>query len=866
VENQEEDFADLLGRYLDQMGFTQQELANKIGVHRNTIVNWLNRTSQPPRRGQVLRLADELALPKQERKVLIQTAGFSLERWPTEIWTVPQQRDMFFTGRDHVFQSLREFLVPGSTTALTQAISGLGGIGKTHTAVEYTYRFHQDYEAVIWLQADSWEVLVSACVKLADILELPKQKEAALTIAEVQRWLQKHRHWLLILDNVENPQELLLNFVPTGHQGYVLITTRVHNVEPLAQTLVLSRMPEEEGILFLLRRTKKIASVAGWEQADTVHHDGARRIWQIMDGLPLALDQAGAYILETQCSFSAYETRYEQRRNELLNRRGKRFIGHEESVATTFSLAFERTEVLNPMAADILRACSVLHYEAIPEEFFLTAAEHLGTFLAANIENWDLAIGVLLDYSLIQRNVAEKTLTMHRLVQAVLQDTMPEQEHKTWSHRAIIGILTIFPKEVEYSTWNQCERCLPHALACADMIEQEKLVPMVAVYLLRQAGWYLDDRARYQEAEPLYKRALAINELQSAPEPLTLATLLNHLGLLYDHQGKYDQAEALYNRALAIREQQLEPDLLEIAIVLHNLGLLYDHQGKYDQAEALYNRALAIREQQLESDDSAIGTLLNDLAGLYRTKGESDLAESFLVRALQISKQQLGPEHPDTLCTLNNLALFYGEQGKYEQAELLHKRVLEIRERLLGSMHPQTASSLYNLAYLYQEQGNYKQAEPLHKRALEICEQALGIEHPDTAQSLSNLGRLYLAQGDYELAEPLIVRALHICEQQLGPEHPGTIFSLHSLAALYFAQGKYKEAEPLLRQALRHFEQQFGPHHPKTLALSRNYSLLLQAMIQEAGPNQEVTLVTNEADIDLILTTLRQIDTDSNLS
>jgi hypothetical protein len=86
------------------------------------------------------------------------------------------------------------------------------------------------------------------------------------------------------------------------------------------------------------------------------------------------------------------------------------------------------------------------------------------------------------------------------------------------------------------------------------------------------------------------------------------------------------------------------------------------------------------------------------------------------------------------------------------------------------------------------------------------------------------------------------------------------------LAALYFAQGKYKEAEPLLRQALRHFEQQFGPHHPKTLALSRNYSLLLQAMIQEAGPNQEVTLVTNEADIDLILTTLRQIDTDSNLS
>jgi transcriptional regulator with XRE-family HTH domain len=162
-----EDFADQLGRYVVRVGFTQQELAHKIGMHRNTVVKWMNRTSRPMSRGQVLRLADELSLSKQERKDFIQAAGFSLERWPTEVWTVPQQRDMFFTGRDDVFRSLRALLIPGSTTALTQAISGLGGIGKTHTAVEYAYRFHQDYEAVLWLQADSWETLVSACIQLA---------------------------------------------------------------------------------------------------------------------------------------------------------------------------------------------------------------------------------------------------------------------------------------------------------------------------------------------------------------------------------------------------------------------------------------------------------------------------------------------------------------------------------------------------------------------------------------------------------------------------------------------------------------------------------------------------------------------------
>ena len=371
MRDHEESFADQLGRYLVRAGFTQQELANKIGMHRNTIVKWMNRTSLPTSRGQVLRIADELVLVKEERKALLQAARFSLERWPTEVWTVPQQRDMFFTGRDEVFRSLRDLLVPGSTTALTQAISGLGGIGKTHTAVEYAYRFHQDYEAVLWLRADSWEILVSACILLANELALAEQKETEQVVAEVQRWLRKHRFWLLILDNVEHPQEILPKFVPTQHHGSVLITTRVHDVEPLAQAQVLSTMSEDEGILFLLRRTKKVTLKAGLEQASATQRKEARQIRHLMEGLPLALDQAGAYILETGCSFPEYSEQYARRRAELLDRRGKRYVGHEESVATTFSLAFERIEALNPIAADILRACSLLYGEAIPEEVLL---------------------------------------------------------------------------------------------------------------------------------------------------------------------------------------------------------------------------------------------------------------------------------------------------------------------------------------------------------------------------------------------------------------------------------------------------------------------------------------------------------------
>ena len=116
-------------------------------------------------------------------------------------------------------------------------------------------------------------------------------------------------------------------------------------------------MAEEEGVLFLLRRTKKVAPQARLDQASTEQQEEARQIWQLMEGLPLALDQAGAYILETGCSFAEYREQYIRRRADLLERRGKRFIGHEASVATTFSLAFERVEALNPAAADSCAPC-----------------------------------------------------------------------------------------------------------------------------------------------------------------------------------------------------------------------------------------------------------------------------------------------------------------------------------------------------------------------------------------------------------------------------------------------------------------------------------------------------------------------------
>ncbi len=213
----------------------------------------------------------------------------------------------------------------------------------------------------------------------------------------------------------------------------------------------------------------------------------------------------------------------------------------------------------------------------------------------------DEAIAELQRFSLVRRHSDTNTLSVHRLVQAVLKDEMNEQTQQAWAERAVRAMNRGFPY-AEFATWPGCQRYLPHALECAVLIKQWNMVFAEAARLLQQAGSYLRHRAQYMEAEPLMKGALAIYERVRGPDHPGTAMTLHNLGLLYDNQGQYEQAEPLYWRALTIREKALGPNHPSTASTLNNLGLLYKNQGKYEQAEPLYRRALAINEQALGPD------------------------------------------------------------------------------------------------------------------------------------------------------------------------------------------------------------------------------------------------------------------------
>ncbi len=429
--------------------------------------------------------------PNQDEAFLDVTRGIrkAIEAWSTPFvsfpptsfegpyWYVSHQRNPYFTGQEALLTQLHYQFGVNLSAASTriQAISGLGGIGKTQIALEYAYRHRDAYRAVLCVNADTRESLVVDYVALAAFLGLPEQgaQDHRLAVEAIKRWLETHDQWLLILDNADDVA-LVREFLPGAGHGHILLTTRAAAQGSIAQGIEVQPMEEVEGTLFVLRRTKRLAPHVLLDQATPADRAAATALVQTLGGLPLALDQAGAYIEETGCGLSGYVQRYRTQHATLLQRRGRLVTGHPAPVATTWSLSFEKIEHANPAAADLLRLCAFLHPDAIPEEFITAGTTDLGSVLsglAGNLIALDEAMETLHAYSLVRRNSETQTLSIHHLVQTVLRDAMPGDLQRQWAEQVVRAVQHVFPNPQEVDNWYHCQRAILHARACATLID-----------------------------------------------------------------------------------------------------------------------------------------------------------------------------------------------------------------------------------------------------------------------------------------------------------------------------------------------------------------------------------------------------------
>ncbi|MBD2161203.1 tetratricopeptide repeat protein [Limnothrix sp. FACHB-1083] len=299
---------------------------------------------------------------------------------------------------------------------------------------------------------------------------------------------------------------------------------------------------------------------------------------------------------------------------------------------------------------------------------------------------------------------------------------LPKKAPDFWSWRDGVFLFAVVAQETANSSEIRPDRLEllpsdiadPVGLSIADLeaslaAAEAELGPtsLAVADLLRQLGDRYADRYKAGRgtgeaipAEDYFQRAIAIYDTQEPSK--NLATSLNNLAALYYSQGQYEAAEPLYRRALEIQERVLGADHPDTAASLNNLAELYRSQGRYEAAEPLYRRALEIWERVLGADHPDTAGSLNNLALLYSSQGRYEAAEPLLRRALEIKERVLGADHPDTAQSLNNLALLYKSQGRYEAAEPLYRRCLEIFLEKLGQDHPNTQTVLGNFRHLVQ--------------------------------------------------------------------------------------------------------------------------------------------------------------------
>ncbi len=696
-------------------------------------------------------------------------------------------------------------------------------------------------QAVFWVNAESLTTLTTEFVRIAAVLQLPERnaQQTQRIIEAVMRWLRLNAQWLLILDNVED-LAIVEPFLPLATRGHIVLTTRTRAFGEVAQRIEIDTMSPEVGALFLLRRAGIIPLSSLLDDASIADRTLALQMTQEMDGLPLALDQAGAYIRETPCSLATYLDLYHARNADLLQARDPQ-APYPESVATTWSLSFEKITQTNAAAIELLHLMALLFSDEIPEEVVTDAAEHMGTILGPVADHplqFDQAMKEILRFSLVYRDPDTQTLTIHRLVQTVFQQQMGHDYQFLWAIRAVQAVNTVFPG-VEFATWSRCQRYIVQAQRCAELIQTWEMHFANAARLLNQAGAYLRVRARYAEAEPLYQQALIIWQQELGSTHPYVAACCNNLALLYAEQGTYEEAEQFYLLALAIWQQaDGQTENANIATVCCNLGKLYLAQGNYAQAEPLFQDALILRQDIYGPEHPDTASVLHNLAELYQNQGLYSQAESYYNQACSIREHHFWRSHPETMATLNSLARLYHHQGRSREAEALFREILSPSEVAFGLQHPEVATILHNLALVLEEQGKYAQVEQLYQRALTIREQRLGLDHPNVAATLNSLAGLYTRQGKYEQAESLYQRALTIYEQAVGLEHHHTASVLNNLADLYRSQEKYVQAEQFYQKALKSYEQAVGNEHPDTIATLGNLALVYQAQKRYAEAEQ----------------------------
>ncbi|MGW7526897.1 tetratricopeptide repeat protein [Streptomyces sp. NPDC054783] len=788
-----------------------------------------------------------------EQRNLVLPAGALEAAVPEEaiakLSNLPAPDSRVFEGRDSALASLKDLPSTG-TGIVTQTVRGMGGVGKSTLVLHHAHaQLAAGRGPVWWIEAST---LATVTVSLASLATALNPVHAALPLDEAASWavtwLQGRTGWLLVFDNAEDPADLQPYLGRLGTGQTVVTTRRDLPWRDLGAPLRLGTLDPESSVRVLQEIT------GHGVDSDAV---GLAELAEELGHLPLALQQAGAYLAQTRISAASYLA---QLRADPAGVLAAAAPGdpQQRTIAQLWSVTLNTLHATDPHAVVLLRILAYCAPDPLPR--------HVLAPVLPTPQAVDHALGLLAAYSMIA--LTDSAVTVHRLVQIVLRTTTPaptplprpgairrllrrpqplSPPHPSQSALKLLHAAMPSGSPRDVDAWPHWQMLLPHMQAMLKYGHGVGSRPEL-VALLGRAAYYLSARGQADQALPLDEQALEITETALGPDHPDTALRLGNLASTFGDLGRHAEALPLAERALEITETVLGPDHPDTAHRLGNLASTLRELGRLVEALPLDERALEIIEIALGPDHPITALRLGNLARTLCELGRHAEALPLDERALEITETALGPDHPDTANRLGNLASTFGDLGRHAEALPLAERALEITETALGPDHPITALRLGNLARTLCELGRHAEALPLEERALEITETALGPDHPDTALRLGNLASTFGALGRHAEALPLAERALEITETALGPDHPITALRLGNLASAVSELGRHAEALPLDERALQITETALGPDHPDTALRLGNLATTYSALGRhtEALPLEERALQITE--------------------
>jgi tetratricopeptide (TPR) repeat protein len=782
------------------------------------------------------------ALPRPERQPACTDPAHTAAAMTAaarRVWTIPARvRD--FTGRAELLAELEAALRSGGPSVV-QAVTGMGGIGKTTAAIEYAHRHRDEFDIAWWVPAEDPGLIPGWLAALALALELTTATApVGVGVARLLGELARRERWLVVFDNAEDPRALS-RFLPEG-PGRVLITSRNPVWRGIADVVGVREFTRAESTRLLRRLAPELTEA----EAD--------RVAGAVGDLPLAVEQAGALIADTGMAVDKYL--------RLLGERAHDVLDHDpggaypQSLAASWAVAFDRLAADDPTALDLLTAVAWCGPEPVPLTLLTEHPDALPDQLRPIAT--DPLVLARCTGTLHRRGMATVSphgIQLHRIPAALLRarsqcSNVPAAPG--WAATVVRLLDQAVPGDVRVDSggWPTWRGLLPHVLATASREEALGPAPAEATRLLDRAATYLLVRGEPQAALAVYERAYEVRRDKLGDDhPDTLTSASNLAGNLW-YLGESQQARALDDDTLTRRRRILgedHPDTLTSASQLAmNLSVL----GDYRQARELQEETLSRRRRLLGEDHPDTLTSACFLGSALWYLGDYQQARQLQNDTLTRRRRVLGEDHPETLTSASLLGFAMWSLGDYQQARQLLSDTLARSHRVLGEDHPITPISAFLLGLALWSLGDYQQARQLLSDAFTRYRRGLGENHHYTLQIASFLGLTLGSLGEHQQARQLQNDTLTRSRRVLGEDHADTLRSASLFGLTLESLGEHQQARELQHDTLTRLRRVLGEDHPDTLRSASLLGLTLESL----GKHQQARQLQNDT-----LTRLRRV-------